>query len=60
MVLELLTYATIALIIGIISLVFIFNYYNPNWKELPFITSGESDFFTPLDGYKLLYYNAVN
>ena len=45
MVLELLTYATIALIIGIISLVFIFNYYNPNWKELPFITSGESDFF---------------
>ena len=30
MVLELLTYATIALIIGIIALVFMFNYFNPN------------------------------
>jgi|LULZ01.1.fsa_nt_gb hypothetical protein len=30
MILQLATYATIALIIGIIALVLMFNYYNPN------------------------------
>ena len=30
MVLQLLTYASIALIIGIIAIVLMFNYYNPN------------------------------
>ncbi len=30
MVLQLLTYAVIALIIGIIAIVLMFNYYNPN------------------------------